>query len=163
MAPRGKRAGSGRGGARPNAGGKRQGTPGHVYANRSDLTNDYGPVTGLQTPAIGSLPPNPMPATPPPAPAGAPVSQDGTGAVPLAPGPAVTPDQVTPMDAPTNRPGEPVTAGMALGPGPGPEALAFPPAAIQWQNTRDSVGQMAAAPGASPALQLLSQRLQAGY
>jgi len=31
--------------------------------------------------------------------------------------------QITPLDAPTERPDEPVTAGAPSGPGPGPEAL----------------------------------------
>jgi len=34
--------------------------------------------------------------------------------------------QVTPIDAPTNRPNEPVTAGSPMGPGPGLEALTMP-------------------------------------
>ena len=34
--------------------------------------------------------------------------------------------QVTPINAPTERPDEPVTAGVASGPGPGPEALMLP-------------------------------------
>lgn len=33
---------------------------------------------------------------------------------------------ITPLNAPTNRPGEPVTAGMSLGPGPGPEIFQAP-------------------------------------
>lgn len=33
---------------------------------------------------------------------------------------------IIPMSAPTTRPGEPVTAGAALGPGPGTEALSSP-------------------------------------
>lgn len=159
MAPRGKR-----GGARANAGGHRQGTPGKAYANRTDLMNDYAPTQGLQTPAIGGLNPNPMPATGPPPPTGVPqaaVSQVGTAPGP--PGPLVTPDQVTPMDAPTDRPYEPVTAGMAGGPGVGPEALAFPPVAMQWMNTRDALTQMASAPTASPMLQVMAQRFRAGF
>lgn len=37
------------------------------------------------------------------------------------------PDQVAvPLFAPTQRPGEPVTAGAALGPGPGPSAMPAP-------------------------------------
>jgi hypothetical protein len=33
------------------------------------------------------------------------------------------PGQVVPLDAPSQRPDEPVTAGMAMGAGPGPEVL----------------------------------------
>lgn len=41
---------------------------------------------------------------------------------PMAADPQMMP-QIPGIDAPTNRPGEPVTAGAALGPGPGPEVL----------------------------------------
>lgn len=34
---------------------------------------------------------------------------------------------ITPLSAPTERPNEPMTAGMPFGPGPGPEALAMNP------------------------------------
>jgi hypothetical protein len=34
--------------------------------------------------------------------------------------------QVTPLTAPTERPNEPVTTGIAMGPGAGPEALTLP-------------------------------------
>ena len=55
-------------------------------------------------------------------------------AVPVAPPPAATPmgdpapvqgapGPPVPLDAPTGRPGEPLTAGAALGPGPGPDVL----------------------------------------
>lgn len=36
------------------------------------------------------------------------------------------PGSLTPLDAPTARPGEPLTAGIPLGPGPGPEVLTNP-------------------------------------
>ncbi len=39
-----------------------------------------------------------------------------------------TPPALTPLSAPSARPDEPVTAGAALGPGPGPEALGIPDA-----------------------------------
>lgn len=50
---------------------------------------------------------------------------------PLAQSPGLPP--VIPLDAPSQRPGEPVTAGAPLGPGPGPEALGpmAPPATGQ--------------------------------
>lgn len=42
-----------------------------------------------------------------------------------APSPKIQPVQaITPLTAPTQRPDEPLTAGMAFGAGPGPEALA---------------------------------------
>lgn len=57
-----------------------------------------GPGAGLAMPAPG--PGSPMPAM------GGP-----------------TPGSLTPLDAPSNRPGEPVTAGVPIGPGVGMEAL----------------------------------------
>jgi hypothetical protein len=43
---------------------------------------------------------------------------------------------LTPLSAPTERPEEPVTAGAALGPGPGTEALTAP-AILAAQNNQD--------------------------
>lgn len=50
-------------------------------------------------------------------------SPDGGGAGPGGP----PPYSGGAFNAPTNRPNEPVTAGAAIGPGPGPEALNFQP------------------------------------
>ena len=81
-------------------GGKRQGTQGKGYSNRTDLAVDYGPngnpATGGQT---------------------APVQQRQF--VP----PTIGADQVPNIGDPTARPDEPVTAGLKSGPGPGPEAM----------------------------------------
>ena len=55
---------------------------------------------------------------------GAPLAQ--APGVPSAPTPAGGPPSLTPLDAPTARPGEPVTAGAPMGPGPGPESLGLP-------------------------------------
>lgn len=49
--------------------------------------------------------------------------------------------QVVPFSAPTNRPGEPVTTGAALGPGPGPEALGIAPKQIVNQDVSGKVSQ----------------------
>lgn len=86
-------------------GGYRQGTPGKTtYAgNRSDLIANPAPATGANTPASGGT--RPAPASP-------------------AGGSWVSPDAVPALDAPSQRPGEPVTAGLPIGPGQGPEALA---------------------------------------
>lgn len=60
---------------------------------------------------------------------------------------------VVPMGAPTQRPGEPVTAGAAMGAGPGVEALGIndddDPA---WQDLRDNL----------PALELMANQPSAG-
>jgi len=83
-------------------GGRREGTAGKSYTNRTDLLVQRAPQTGLQTAAAGGLPPV-APAAAPPA--------------------MITPDQVPRLDDPTARPLEPVTHGLAYGPGGGPEAV----------------------------------------
>lgn len=97
----------------PRPGGRRQGTPGRNYQNRTDLAVARAPQTGTSTAATGGyLPPGgyrPPPGTEEPT---------TTNAV-LRP----TPDQVPRLDDPTARPNEPLTAGLATGPGAGPEAL----------------------------------------
>ena len=99
-------------------GGRRTGAPGRTYSNRSDL-NDRSNVVpmmaatgqaygeaGRQMDAQRAMP---IAAPAPPVTAGPVASSPATG-------PAPTP--VTPLGAPTQRPGEPVTAGAPLGPGP---------------------------------------------
>lgn len=87
-------------------GGPRQGTPGKAYAERTDMAQNYGPQTGTTTAAAGGI--RPAQGPPAAAPTGSPV-----------PNP-VSPDEVLPLDAPTQRPDEPVTAGLPFGPGAGP-------------------------------------------
>jgi len=82
-------------------GGRRSGTPGKGYSNRTDLLMDRAPQTGTQTAAAGGLP---QPAAP-----------------------VITPDMVPKLNDPTARPNEPVTAGLMSGPGAGPSG-AFVPA-----------------------------------
>lgn len=111
-----------RGGGR---GGKRQGTPGTAYSNRSDLTQapsaapgqTYG-VAAQQLRAQATAP-LPKQGAPPAAGGSAPAGPSPAGAAPQ-----VVPGGLGPLDAPSDRPGEPLTAGMPSGPGPGPEALA---------------------------------------
>lgn len=66
-----------------------------------------------------------LPMTPPPAPARQAAPPPPTAADPLS---RITAEgwdlpDVTPLNAPTQRPGEPVTAGLPIGLGPGPEVL----------------------------------------
>ncbi len=75
-------------------GGPRQGVQGKAYANRSDLNaKPRLPATGRPVSSPAGLP------------SGAPAPEP------------------VPLGAPTARPGEPVTAGLPVGPGPGPEVL----------------------------------------
>lgn len=95
-------------------GGARQGAPGKAYSNRTDLLMQRAGQSGTNTAAAAgvrapALPPQPM---------------AGPGGQPM---PQITPDQVAALDAPTARPNEPVTHGLATGPGGGPEALGAVP------------------------------------
>ena len=84
-------------------GGRRQGTPGRGYGNRTDLIS--APDMSQNTAATGG-------------------GQDAGGVPMQAPQrPLSTPDDTPNMTDPTNRPQEPVTAGLAYGPGPGREAM----------------------------------------
>ena len=98
---------------RGGRGGRRQGQPGKTYQNRSDLNQAPRAVPG-QT--YGQ--------------AGAQIAAQRAVPLPnaqaqMAPGsaPSTTVPAPVPLDAPTTRPGEPVTAGIAMGPGAGPEAV----------------------------------------
>src|SRR5690349_16755228 len=102
-------------------GGRRVGRSGTSYPNRSDLTaaprplpvstptgQQYGTATA-QKQAQRTVPMASGPlSTPPPAPSGG----GGTSTVPSTPPPLV------PLDAPSQRPDEPLTAGAPFGPGP---------------------------------------------
>lgn len=81
-------------------GGARQGTPGKGYSNRTDMTSNYNMADG--SPAAGGIeaPRDAAPMTLP-----------------------VYPDQTPGLSDPTQRPDEPLTDGLPMGPGRGPEAL----------------------------------------
>lgn len=79
-------------------GGKRQGTPGKGYTNRTDLGQDYAPVEGTATPASGGVE--------------APKGQQR---------PPIYADDFPNLKDPTTRPNIPVTQGLRSGPGAGPK------------------------------------------
>lgn len=99
-------------------GGVRQGIPGGDYSNRADMQQGPravpGQTYGQAGAQIAAQQAVPLPRQAPP---GA-----GAGSSPGAPSSTGAP--LTPMDAPTQRPDEPLTAGIAGGAGPGPEILA---------------------------------------
>lgn len=116
-------------------GGKRTGTPGARYANRSDLRTPAAPAapTGLPygehkqlADAQRAVPagPAPTPGVPPPGAAQA-AAQPGS----------------LPWMHPSGRPNEPVQAGLASGPGAGPEALGL----LQGNQPNDPLTQAVAA------------------
>ena len=87
------------------------------------------------------------------------------------PTPTATPTQVrqaaekaTGLYDQTQRPTEPVTSGIHLGEGPGPEALQLVnPVQGQYQSAYDLIQQLAQNPDASPTLLYLAQRIQQGF
>lgn len=82
-------------------GGRRQGAPGKAYGQRTDLNVNRAPQTGTQTAAAGGQT--------------------------LAGQTWTTPDEVPRLNDPTSRPDEPVTTGLMVGPGAGPEAVGYVP------------------------------------
>ena len=98
-------------------GGRRAGNRGTQPTNRTDIHQPL-PVsapTGLPYGARGELvaAQQAVPMGPGPT----------AGGPPSAPGGEAPAQSVLPLGAPTQRPDEPVTAGLPIGPGPGPEAL----------------------------------------
>lgn len=81
-------------------GGKREGTPGKGYSNRTDMTSNYN-MQSSAIPAAGGME--------------APKKQNA----PL----SVYPEDTPMLLDPTQRPSEPLTAGLSTGAGPGPEVL----------------------------------------
>jgi len=81
-------------------GGKRQGTPGKAYTNRTDMMTNYDMDQG--SPAAGG------------------VEGRDTVSQPVLP---VYPEQIPSLTTPTMRPGEAITDGLGVGPGRGREAM----------------------------------------
>lgn len=131
-------------------GGKRSGKPGTAYSNRSDLTQapsaapgqTYGTATAqLQAQKVAPLPQQAGP--PPPAAGSAPGVAQAPGAAPAGP----MPGALGPLNRPTERPGEPLTAGLPFGPGPGPEVLG--------QGQMQPIDEIRALYAASPNIDML--------
>lgn len=73
------------------------------------------------------------------------------------------PGELTPLTAPTQRPNEPVTAGLSVGPGPGPEAnVGVGSAGMVHQNVANLLGALAQVPGATPDVAALAQYAASG-
>ncbi len=93
-------------------GGKRVGRPRVAYPQRRDLNSGdrtYGDGVNKET-VVAATPGSPnTPDTPEPQPQGGPL-----------------PGQLVPLSAPSERPDEPVTAGLSVGPGPGPDTMVRP-------------------------------------
>lgn len=73
-------------------------------------------------------------------------------------------EPLTSLYAPTQRPNEPITHGVDIGPGAGSEVLSMPnQVQSQYQNAYDLIQQLAKNPDSSPTLQYLAQRIQQGF
>lgn len=125
-------------------GGRRQLAQGATSGNRTDLNEHQAPmaatgqgygVKGAQLEAQRQIP---LPNTPQQM---AP-QQPQMAQAPVGPAPGSLP-----FDHPTNRPNEPITAGMPFGPGGGPEMLGQAPSVAQ------QLSAMASMPNASSTLQ----------
>lgn len=101
-------------------GGRRQGQAGTAYANRSDLN---GPVPIRTAPGQPYGSAKQQEAAQQITPMGPPTTASG----PAAPVAAAVPGGLTPLNAPSQRPNEPITSGLPMGAGPGPEVLASSP------------------------------------
>ena len=100
-------------------GGRRQGTPGRAYTNRTDMMGNYDMEAG--SPAAGGI----------------------KAPAQVAPQMGLSPDDIPSLSTPTQRPGEPVTAGLGLGSGPGREALTgFDPRVQETQRLAERWGPM---------------------
>lgn len=142
-------------------GGKRQGQVGKAYSNRHDLNPVQAPkaptgqtygAAGQQVAAQQAIPlpgAGAGPVAPGPPPGGAP---SGAPAPPTGPAPGELPS----LHAPTDRPNEPLTNGIASGPGAGPEALAPPDPLVKGAAFLNSLGK-----AADPATQRLRDMVNA--
>lgn len=106
---------------RTGRGGRREGTPGQAYGNRTDLNANRQAVTAATGQAYGARGAQeaaqravPLPAPPPVQAAPAPQA---------ARPPAPAPGTLGAFNRPTDYPTEPLTAGLPVGPGAGPEAV----------------------------------------
>lgn len=71
---------------------------------------------------------------------------------------------LTPLNAPTQMPEQPVTHGAAAGAGGGPEVLnLMSQDTSQYMTAKDHLQALASSPDASPALKFLAQRINGAY
>lgn len=96
--------------AKSGRGGPRQGTAGKAYSNRTDLSVNRAPNTGNTAATGGVAAPAPQRDT---------VSRSEPAGPTM---PSTFPEDTPMLSDPTQRPGEPITAGLPIGAGPGPSA-----------------------------------------
>jgi hypothetical protein len=137
-------------------GGRRSGTPGKTYPNRTDM----------HKPEFKGQPQGAAKAQAEVQASGSPGSAPGPSAPPAAPpGPAA--GSLGAFNRPSDRPEEPITAGLSTGPGPGPDALGLgPQGKPEDVDMRDmaiylpTLEMLASQPGASMATKTFVRRLR---
>ncbi len=72
---------------------------------------------------------------------------------------------MTPLSAPSQRPSEPVTAGLPVGAGPGPDVLTAPPGQAESDERlrllAPQLARLASLPGVHPDVKSLARRVRA--
>ena len=148
-------------------GGRRAGNRGAGYTNRTDLQSalplnapqglPYGDRQKLiQAQRAVPMAPAPAPSPGPPGQSAPPAG--GPGVPPAGPVPGAR----GPLLRPTERPDEPVTAGLPTGPGPGPEALGPLSRPGGGSTVAGLLQTLASAPNATPEVRALAGYAQTG-
>jgi hypothetical protein len=157
--PRAKKSGSG---------GPRSGADQTAYANRSDLNGQPEPITTVPGQPYGAA------AEQRAAQRAVPIQGTQTPDVPNLKEPTVNSAQQPqpqagpfagelPWTGPTQRPNEPVTAGLPTGAGPGPEAMVgVGSLGAAHRDVRDLLANLASLPGATPDVKALAAYAQSG-
>lgn len=141
-------------------GGRRNGTPGKAYGNRTDLNG----APRVATPSIPNVAPSAqygeatrLQQAQQAVPMGPPPGASGPPGGPPAESPQLEPGGLGDFMRGTERPDEPVTAGIASGPGAGPPAAATVPTTVS-----DLLGMLAQQRGISPEVKALNDWLRSG-
>ena len=92
------------------------------------------------------------------------VMQEDIAGAPTSPQATAKPEPMIGLFAPTQRKDEPITSGIPLGAGPGPEAMGMQDATqMQYTDAYQLFNQLASNPNASPSMKYLAQRIQQGF
>jgi len=149
-------------------GGRRAGTRGASYSNRSDLRAalPLNAPTGLpygdRQKLISAQRAIPMAPAPSGVPSGPPAQQPVGVPSPSTGAPTGPPPGAQPLLRPTERPNEPVSAGLPIGPGAGPEALGPLSQGAQGSTVAGLLQSLAASPNATPEVRQLASYAQSG-
>lgn len=141
----------------PGAPGRKMEAPNQAYGRRTAQAQSQK-MLPIGTPGQPTGVPA-QPATPPPGSPEGQTASPGLDLASLVPSARQNPHWLRP----TERPHEPITAGLASGPGPGPEALQGVGALAAAPNNENAslqslLSNMAARPGASSILKVLASR-----